>query len=493
VGSLHLGRAAPFAAVALGVVTLGLDMSTVPLDSLTHQAGTGGPLADTLVATVAVVPATVVGTLLAARRPRNPIGWLILVVEIIGFSPTSEYLVLDYRLHHGTLPLGGPVVVVQEFWPLLLFCIALLLWIFPDGTLPRGRWRRPAWVLVAAGLLASLVASTSGVLAVAEHDVRIKADGDLANSAPAAFDVLFVIVIVASVVSWVSWLVIQIPNYRHADGERRQQLKWLYSGATVFVASLIIGTFVSPLLLREAPGWGTQPVVNAVTNLASAALPVSIGVAVLKYRLYELNRVISRVVAYTLITALLAGVFAGLVLLATRVLPIKGSAAVAVATLVIAALFNPLRRRVQRMVDRRFNRSRYDAEAVVAAFTARLQHTVDLDTLRHDLLGVTESAFQPAHVSVWLAPGQADEDRMSWPRSSPMPPRRAPGAGSGSLPGLPAGARVAASWTSRTGTSASSPAVMNACLSVWGVTALPIRCGGRRCGPSARRRAAPCK
>ena len=413
-GSFRLERAAPAAAVALGVLTLGMDLSTVPLDSLTHQPGTGGPLVDTLVATVAVVPATAVGTLLAARRPRNPIGWLILVLEIIGFSPTSEYLVLDYRMHHGTLPLGGPVVVLQQCWPILLFCIALLLWIFPDGTLPSGRWRRPAVVLVTAGLLLSLAASAPGVQVAAAHDVHLKANGDLANPAPAAYDVLFVLVIVATVVSWVTWLVIQVPTYRHADGERRQQLKWLYSGATIFVASLIIGTFVSPLALREAPGWGTQPVVNALTNLTSAALPVCIAVAVLKYRLYELNRVISRVVSYTVITALLAGVFAGVVLLATRVLPVKGSVAVAVATLVIAALFNPLRRRVQRVVDRRFNRSRYDAEAVVAAFTARLRHTVDLDAVRHDLLGVTESAFQPAHVSVWLAPApESEQDRVS--------------------------------------------------------------------------------
>jgi predicted PurR-regulated permease PerM len=135
------------------------------------------------------------------------------------------------------------------------------------------------------------------------------------------------------------------------------------------------------------------------------------GVAVLKYRLYELNRVISRVVSYTLITALLAGVFAGLILLATRVLPAKGPVAVAVATLVIAAVFNPLRRRVQRAVDRRFNRSRYDAEAVVAAFNARLRQTVDLDALRHDLVGVTQEAFQPAHVSMWLASAPAEQNR----------------------------------------------------------------------------------
>jgi MFS superfamily sulfate permease-like transporter len=148
--------------------------------------------------------------------------------------------------------------------------------------------------------------------------------------------------------------------------------------------------------------------------LGTAALPVCMGVAVLKYRLYELNRVISRVVSYTMITALLGGVFAGVILLADRVLPVKGSVAVAVATLVIAALFNPLRRRVQHAVDRRFNRARYDAEAVVAAFTARLRHTVDLDALRHDLLGVTEDAFQPAHVSMWLAPMvTGEQDRAS--------------------------------------------------------------------------------
>ncbi len=177
------------------------------------------------------------------------------------------------------------------------------------------------------------------------------------------------------------------------------------------MVALLIGTFIVPLAMGEAPGWGTQPVVTALTTLAPLALPVCMGVAVLKYRLYELNRVISRVVSYALITALLAGVYAGLILLATRVLPVRTPVAVATATLVIAALFNPLRRRVQHLVDRQFNRSRYDAEAVVAAFAGRLRHTVDLDTVRRDLLGVTETAFQPAHVSLWIAPAPAGEQR----------------------------------------------------------------------------------
>jgi hypothetical protein len=317
-------------------------------------------------------------------------------------------------MHHGTLPLGWVAVVLQECWPLFLLFIAILLWIFPDGRLPSGRWHRWSVVLVVVGLLIGLAASSPGLLAVTAHDVRVKASGDLATPLPGVIAGLDVVVIVGTVVSWVAWLAFQIPSYRHADGERRQQLKWLYSGAAIYVVWLIIGVFIVPLSMGEAAGWGTQPVVGALATLGTSALPICLGVAVLKYRLYELNRVISRVVSYTMITALLGGVFAGVILLADRVLPVKGSVAVAVATLVIAALFNPLRRRVQHAVDRRFNRARYDAEAVVAAFTARLRHTVDLDALRHDLLGVTEDAFQPAHVSMWLAPMvTGEQDRAS--------------------------------------------------------------------------------
>jgi hypothetical protein len=134
-------------------------------------------------------------------------------------------------------------------------------------------------------------------------------------------------------------------------------------------------------------------------------LPVCIGVAVLKYRLYAIDRIISRVISYTIITVVLAGVFAGLVILATGVLPFKTPVAVAASTLASAALFNPLRRRVQRTVDRRFNRARYDADQIVAAFAARLKDMVDLDSVRADLSGVVQQALEPVHVSVWVKPG----------------------------------------------------------------------------------------
>ncbi len=399
-GSVVFRRAAPVLTFLLGLVTLGINLAQVPLDSLTHQTGTGGPLADTLTVVGTNVPVAAVGTLLAIRRPRNPIGWLLLAI-LIPSAPTNQYLILDYRMHHGTLPLGWLAVVLLEAWPLLLVLLALLLWLFPDGTLPAGRWRRPAAVLVAGGLLLGAGGLASGIIAVAEHRVRIKPDGDLLNPPLGG---LAPVVVVPVLVSLVAWLVFQFPTYRRADGERRQQLKWLYFGAAIAAIAFIIGAFVEPLIQGRTLGYGTQPVVNAVTTLAEAALPICLGVAVFRYRLYELNRIISRVVSYTLITALLAGVFFGLVLLATHVLPVKTTVGVAVSTLVIAALFNPLRKRVQNLVDRRFNRSRYDAEAIVAAFNARLRHTVDLDTVQLDLLGVTETAFQPAHVSVWLAP-----------------------------------------------------------------------------------------
>ena len=405
-------KTAAVAAVVLGAVVLGFGAASVVLDSLIHQPGTGGPAADAVITAVGVVPVTAVGTLLAVRRPGNPIGWMLLAISIVELSPTSQYLILDYRMHHGALPLGWVAVVLEECWPMFLVLVTLLLWLFPDGTLPRGRWRRPAAVALVGWLLVGLATSSRGVLVAAGGNIRIQANGDLTARLPEMFTVLSVVVIVGTLISWAAWLAVQVPAYRHASGERRQQFKWLYSGAGIFVIALAIGVFIAPLAVGQVPGWGNQSVIGALTTLATAALPVCMGVAVLKYRLYELSRVVSRVVSYALITALLGGVFAGVILLATRVLPVKGSVAVAVATLVIAALFNPLRRRVQHAVDRRFNRERYNAEDLVAAFTGRLRRTIDLDTIRGDLVGVVDAAFQPAHVSVWL-PGPGPDQRAA--------------------------------------------------------------------------------
>jgi hypothetical protein len=146
-----------------------------------------------------------------------------------------------------------------------------------------------------------------------------------------------------------------------------------------------------------------RAVSDGIVPVGFAVLPVCVGVAVLKYRLYEIDRIISRVISYAIITAVLAGVFAGLVLLASVVFPLKGSVAVAVSTLVAAALFNPLRRRVQRVVDRRFNRARYNADLTVAAFASRLKDAVDLDSVGEDLTAVVQKALEPVRISVWMS------------------------------------------------------------------------------------------
>ena len=387
-------RVAPVAAVAFGVLTLGVGLSRVPLDGVIHQAGLGGSVAEWLTTAAALVSAATVGALLAARRPRNPIGWILLAVFLLIAAPVSQYLVLDYRMHQGTLPFGWVAVGLANAWPVMVVLITIMLWVFPDGHLPSGRWGRVPVVLAAASVLLALALSASLDAAAAGRVISVDRGGNLINPVPGVLVIFGRVVVFALLASWAAWLVRQVVAYRRASGERRQQLKWLCSGAVVSVISLLL------------PG---QLAVDLISPFGAAALPVCISVAVLKYRLYAIDRVISRVISYAIITAVLGGIFAGLVVLATQVLPFKEPVAVAASTLVAAALFNPLRRRVQHGVDRRFNRARYNAEAVVAAFHTRLRQTIDLDTVRDDLVGTVHQAFEPAHVSVWLAAANSAE------------------------------------------------------------------------------------
>jgi predicted RecA/RadA family phage recombinase len=255
-----------------------------------------------------------------------------------------------------------------------------------------------------AGLLAGIATTVGpGLAAVAGHDVHIDAGGNL-YPVSQVWVVAGNVTSTVALVSMLGWLVLQVPRYRRAGAERRQQLKWLYSGAAVFVGALLAAALV-PYAAGEAFG-SDGPLANDTIELGSSVMLICIAIAVLKYRLYAIDRIISRVISYLIITAVLAGVFTGLVLFATSVLPVKAPVAVAAATLAAAALFNPLRRRVQRAVDRRFNRTRYNAEAVVASFSARLRQTVDLDTVQGELMSTVHHAFEPAHVSVWSAPTQ---------------------------------------------------------------------------------------
>jgi hypothetical protein len=382
---LRSRRAAPVAAVAFGALTLGLGLANVPLDRLTHQPGA---VLSEVAGLGLIGTGAAVGALLAARRPGNPIGWILLAIFFLVAPPYGDYAVLDYRMHHGTLPFGWVAVTLLADWPIWLVLITILLWLFPDGRLPAGRWRPVAMVLAATGVLLGLVATASGVVAVAGHRIPVSASGSLTAAPTGAWAVIQHVVAVALFTSVLAWLAVQVPRYRRSAGERRQQLKWLYGGAILLVVGIVMPS--------------SPPVANDLGELVAAAFPVCLGVAVLKYRLYEIDRIISRVISYAVVTALLAGLFAGLVVLATDVLPFTSPVAVAASTLAAAALFNPLRTRVQRTVDRRFNRARYNAEVVLAAFTARLRGTVDLDTVQDDLVHAVQRALEPALVSVWL-------------------------------------------------------------------------------------------
>jgi hypothetical protein len=384
-------------AVALGVVALVLNVAALVLVASADQP------APQLVRATALLPTAAVGMLVAVRRPGNPLGWLLLGCGVL-FSlqgGSVAYSVLDYRLHHGTLPLGRLAIVLQPTWASGLVLVAGVLWLFPDGHPPTGRWRRVGGVLWAAGLLFGVLMFVPWVIAAAGRTVRVDANG-----APVAFDhpvgvgLVWVVVenigFFALIISWVVWLAVQVPKYRKSSGERRLQLKWLYSGAAVFIVCLGFGLF------QSNNATGLAAVVGGVLAAGVAALPIALGIGIMKYRLYEIDRIISRTLAYAIVTGLLVGVYVGLVLLSRQVLSFKSPVAVAGSTLAAAALFNPLRRRVQRIVDRRFNRAHYDAEATVAAFAGRLRGSVDLASIQDELAATVDQAFEPTHISVWV-------------------------------------------------------------------------------------------
>jgi hypothetical protein len=379
--------------MVLAVLTLMLLAGGLVLSAVTGQLSVlgSGPIVP-----IAVVYAAV-GFVVARRQPGNPIGWILIAFILLFLlsGVVGGYATLYYRFGHHGLPLAPAAVLLTPLWApaLLLFPVVILL--FPDGRLAARRWR---WVLrayVVAGALVSAAVFAPAVTAVARHDVRIDAAGNLITTGRphggllAAAGVLVLGLILVIVLSFVAH---QVLSWRRATGERRQQLKWLATGAAVTLAVVAVSLGIS-----------STSVVGEILGIGLAALPVGIGVGILKYRLYEIDRIISRTLAYAIVTGVLVGVYAGLVLLATRVLPLSSPVAVAASTLAAAALFSPLRRRVQRAVDRRFNRARYDADQTVAAFAARLKDAVDLDTVRDDLTGAVHQALEPAHVSVWIS------------------------------------------------------------------------------------------
>ena len=387
-------------AVLLGVLGLALIAAWVFLTYLTGdlQASRDGA------APVFAVLGGLVGMVVARRQPRNPEGWLLLslAVAVLAVVDSGLYAVLDYRVRHGRLPLGETAVFIKDTaGPPLIFAGVLVILLFPDGRLTR-RWAWVLWSYLAVVAVAVLGVLAGEAGALAGQHIQVDVNGGYSGPGSPA-GVLAVLATIGgpafAVVPlfWVAFVARQVLSWRRSAGDQRQQLKWLMAGAVIALAGLVL--IVAGPSKDQTPG----RILRDVAFLAVAALPVAMGVGILKYHLYDIDRMISRTLSYTLVTGVLIGVYAGVVTLATRVLPFSSPVGVAASTLAVAALFNPLRRRVQKAVDRRFNRARYDAEATVAAFADRLKDAVDLDAVRDDLTGVVHRALEPAHVSVWIS------------------------------------------------------------------------------------------
>ncbi len=389
--------ASPTTAVALFALQLVLAIVAVLLGAATHQLALSSSSSYALGLSFAVV-----GLVVAVRQPGNPMGWVLLGAAgfLVLSGDASSYSVLDYRMHHGTMPLGPVAVFLQPTWAPAVVLIGLTVLLFPDGQLPSRRWRWVLWAVLAAGALFQLGAFAIVLSAIIGHNIHVTSGGDLrVIDYPTGgyvwwvyVEAVFFVVVGAS---WLAWLVRQVPNYLKSTGELRLQQKWFLSGATIFAISAALSVRLS----NSKGFWGHF---SQVAGVGFVALPIAIGIGILKFRLYDIDRLISRTLAYALVTGLVIGVYVGIVTLTNKALGVASPVAVAASTFAAAAVFSPLRRRVQRIVDRRFNRVHYDAEATVASFRARLRDAVDLETVRSELLDVVNRAVEPAHAWVWI-------------------------------------------------------------------------------------------
>jgi hypothetical protein len=341
---------------------------------------------------------SVIGAIIGSRLPNHPIGWICCAIGLIAAVDhfAGEYAVYALLAQPHTLPGGKAMLWLQGwFWMLFIGLIVFLLLLFPTGRLPSRRWRPFAWVSVAM--------ISGGVIwsSIISPDV-----GFNAPPSPVQLSVLLLGGVAAASL---------VVGRRGARGVERQQIKWLlYVGPLFFIAAgLHVGFYYFWLTERSWGLWASYLLV-AVGGLSG---PMAIGIAILRYRLYEIDLIINRTLVYGSLTAILVALyFVGIVVL-QRVFVLltgqKSTLAVVASTLVIAALFNPLRRRIQAFIDRRFYRRKYDARKTLEAFSAQLRDETDLEALSDDLLGVVRETMQPADVSLWLRPESAAKGKQA--------------------------------------------------------------------------------
>jgi hypothetical protein len=356
----------------------------------------GAPsIAATAPVALAVVSAAAVGALVASRRPRHPVGWLLLGVGLaVAVSVLSEpYVKYGLLVRPGSVPGARSLVpLLYSTWLVGLGCAGFVLLLTPTGSLPSPGWRWWARVAAAAPVLVVLGFAVQPDPMAPEYLGNPLAVPALAPGLLVAA-LAGIVVIVAGLVVGAGSLVLR---FRRAQGTDRLQLRWLALAAACAPA-LLLAALVAGVL-------GRDPVVLASLSLCVALLPLATGAAILRYRLYDLDRIISRTLAYGLLTVLLGLGYAAVVLGLGRLLPEGSSLVVAAATLAVAALFQPLRRRLQAAVDRRFNRRRHDAALIIQGFSVRLRDQVDLDTLTAEVLAVVDQTMQPTQAWLWQRP-----------------------------------------------------------------------------------------
>ena len=427
-------RTAAWLAWSLAGLALATAVANVLLQVLSEAAreevsvgsAAGGAIAE-LVVGVPLLAFPLVGALIATRRPRNPIGWILLVDGLL-------WMLLDTLVNYGTYGVAKPGSVP---FPVAIASLSNWLWVpavgllgtyllllFPNGGLPSRRWRPLAWLSGVVILVLSVGRMLEpGPLETLEHLKGVQNPLGLEGASwltDAGFVVLplLPLCMVASALSLVL-------RYRRSGGEEREQIKWIaFAGSfmvmlylAVMSAGLVVWLVSGPEapMLDELSWWG--PLQEYVLVLSFTAVPVAIGFAVLKYRLYDIDILINRTLVYGALTASLALVYFGGVATVQAIFRAltgqeqQPQLAVVVSTLVIAALFSPLRRRIQGFIDRRFYRRKYDARKTLEAFSAKLRDETDLDALSDDLVGVVRETMQPSHVSLWLRPSTDARER----------------------------------------------------------------------------------
>jgi hypothetical protein len=405
--------------VAGAILTILSLYVTAPAAQPSSDWGSGGAIGNLLIL-APFLAFTIVGALIASRRPENPIGWICLVAGLFWTLIALDDQYIAYALATtGVLPLPAAVALNQWLWvpPVGLLSIYLIL-LFPDGKLPSRRWRPLAWFSGAVLIMVSLaIALTPGPLPDLEgvrNPFGLEGYPWIADASK-VIPVLMPLCAVASALSLVL-------RYRRSGSEEREQIKWIaLAGSFVGLMSLVtvFSTLIfEPLFLGAT---GTQPlwlgILQDVELLSFTGIPVAVGFAVLRYRLYDIDLLINRALVYGSLSATLALVYFGGIVVLQRLFVVltgqQSTLAVVASTLLIAALFSPLRRRIQRFIDRRFYRKKYDARKTLEAFSTKLREGTDLDALSNDLVGVVRETMQPAHVSLWLRPDSSSEGEQA--------------------------------------------------------------------------------